>query len=470
MRTPVSTLSPLPPPTGPPLPGPTTTRPPHRWRKFAMLGALVVLVGGAAAVLLLRGSPHAEFSAGSLDVPQAVVEGETLHVGVVIENTGGAAGTKQLTLLIDGSAVDTTTVELAAGATTTAAFSVDGLAAGDHRISLEGVPDVTGSVHVMRAPQFVIDELVVTPEQVDLTVDPTVTVSVRQSNAGEIEGSHTLELTLDGRTVDHRDTTLAGGASGVEVFTLTMDTPGHPVIGVDGTFATVWVLKPAELLIDHVIADPNPVNIAATHDVTVSVQLSNVGESPGTFPLEVSLDGQIVETRQVTMAAGESTEQQFTVNVTNPGPHGLRVNDVDVWLEANQIERPANGATLVNQLGGGSNLLTIENQQDQDVYVVLAAPGDGQPPLLGVYVHAGSTVTIHHLRSGTYTAYFVHGTDWCTYHQRFTGSADYGRFDEDAVFQSTSTTYTVITLTFGSTGVGSPTSDVNPDDFPTASS
>jgi hypothetical protein len=319
---------------------------------------------------------------------------------------------------------------------------------------------------VLTPAEFVIDELTVSPEQVDLAIDPTVTVHARYSNIGEAPGSHSLQLTLDGLPVEQRDISLASGEAGEATFTLTMNTPGHPVIGLDDATATVWVLTPAELSIGRVNVTPNPANLTDGNIVTVTASVSNIGDVDGTFTLELSHDGSVIETRDVAVAGGQSIEQQFTVTLAHPGLQVLSVNGTQVELEVYQIERPADGAVLVNALGGGSNQLTIENQRDEDVYVVLTATGEGQPPLLGVYVHAGSTHTVRGIRSGEYATYFVHGSAWCTYYQRFTAGPHYGRFDDNSSFESTRSSYTIITLSFGASIGWSPTSSVDPADFP----
>jgi hypothetical protein len=497
--------------------------------------------------------------ADAIDAPDAVVAGEPVAVAVHVRNTGDASGQHEFTLLVNGEAADQAAVELDAAADATIEFTVAGLPAGDHELSVDGfadlrhslwvmtpaqfvvdeltvnpeqvdlavdpivtvhvrytnvgeapgahelvvtvdgrpterlevslasgesgdatftltmdtpghpviaVDDVSAELWVLTPAEFVVDELIVTPEQVDLAVDPVVTAVVRFSNVGEAAGTHSLQLTLDGEPVEAREVSLASGESGEETFTLTMVTPGHPVIGVDDATAEVWVLAPPELAVGTVTLSPNPANLTEGNVVTVDAAVSNVGESKGAFTLQLALDGTVVETRDVTVAAGDTIEQQFALTLDHPGLQVVALNGVEVELEVYRIERPGQGTEVVNQLGDGSNWLTIDNQGPEDLYVVLTASGEGQPPLLGVYVHAQSTHTVRGIPSGSYATYFVHGSAWCTHYQRFTADADYGRFDEDSLFESTATTYTEVTLTFGATDGWSPTSDVDPTEFP----
>ena len=212
--------------------------------------------------------------------------------------------------------------------------------------------------------------------------------------------------------------------------------------------------------------EPDEQHLAAGDVVTVTVTASNVGESDGTFTLEFTHGTTVVEIRDVTIVAGESVEELFLVTPSMPGLQTLSVNGVPVELDVYQLVRPGDGEVVVAGLSGGSNRLVIENFRDEDVYVVLTGTGEGQPPLLGVYVHAGSTQTVRGIPSGSYATFFVHGSDWCAHYRRFTSGPDYGRFDDDSVFESSATTYTEVTLTFGSTDGWSPTSSMDPTDFP----
>lgn len=464
---PGSTRSParaMPATSGPASPGATSSGTRHRWRKFGVIGA--VLIGGAAAVFLLFPTSRASFIADSIDVPDSIVAGEDVDVDVHVRNTGDSGGEHEFRLLVDGESAATSTVELEAESGTTIELTVTDLEAGLHELSIEGFDDVRHSLLVLTPADFVIDELRVSPQQVDLSVDPVVTVHVRYSNIGETAGTRSLQVTLDGRLVEQRDVTLDSGESGEATFTLTMDTPGHPVIGVDDATAEIWVLTPAELAIGSVTVTPNPANLTGGNILTVTTTVSNIGEIDGTFTLELAHNGSVIETREVAVAARQSIEQQFTVTIAFPGMQVVSVNDIQAEVEVYWLARPADGTVVINELGGGPNRLTIENQRDEDVYVVLTAAGEGQQPLLGVYVHAGSTQTVRGVRSGSYATFFVHGSAWCTHYQRFTADADYGRFDDDSWFESSPSSYTVITLTFGASDGWSPTSSVDPANFP----
>lgn len=456
----------LPPPTGPVFatPVPARRRP---WRLVALIGALVVLAAGAVTVFVIVTGSSAQVAPVAVEAPATVVADQPFDVSVVVRNTGDAAGDRDVALLRDGVEVDTRNVRVDPGDEVTVAFRVNGLTSGTHEFTLEGAAGLSATVVALTPMNIVIDELTATPDVVDLAQGTTVTVTVRFTNTGQADGEFTLVLLMDGRSVDERDITMAGGDTGEVVFTLSMDARGEHVLEVGDASATVTVLAPAELSVDAVVVSPDPLDMNASPDVTVTASVSNVGDLDGTFPLAVTLGGEVVATRDVTLPAGASSDEQFVVTVQHAGLNSVAVNGVEAGFDVYQLARPTTGTVVVNQLGGGVNQLKIVNDSIYDVYVVLAAPGEHQPALLGVYVRGGESTTVRHLLDGTYVAYFVQGSEWCTYYQKFTGYTDYGMFDEVYTFESPGNYYSILTLTFGATsGTSSPTSDVDPDSFP----
>ena len=317
-------------------------------------------------------------------------------------------------------------------------------------------------------PKFVATALEV-PEAVVSGDDVTVTVLL--GNTGWGAGERELTVLVDeapGRTTD---VSVAGGAEErVEIVIPDLRPGNHKVSLVDFEELTgvVWVMTPPELVIDSVAIEPNPLDIITGNEAVVVVQVSNTGEAEGSHDFQLTLDGQVGESRSITLAGGATTEERFTITVDGPGPREVTVGDTTTTLRVLQLERPGNGALLVNDIGGGPNELRITNNSPQDVVVVLAAPGVGQPALLSVYVQATSSSTVTGIRDGVYSTYFVFGSAWCTYSREFTQGATHNRFEQDASFESSGSFYTYYTLELGGTeGTGVPTVDVPPADFPT---
>lgn len=367
---------PPPPPLGAGLPpDPRGTRRSASWLKPVLISVAVLAAVGIAVMLLVLLVPHAQFVVDSFEVPAAIVSGEDVAVDVALANEGGAAGEQELTVLVDGEPAASTSVTLEAGAREAVTIPVTGLDPGTHELALADWEGLSGHV---------------------------------------------------------------------------------------------WVMTPAEFEIDAVAVSPNPMDINEGEEATVMVTVSNVGEAEGSHGLQLLLDGEVVTERSVdSLDGGATAEESFTVTVDGPGSHEVSVEDLAVDFEVYQLERPANGTTIVNDIGGGANQLTIHNNRTDDAVVVLASPGGDQPALLSVYVRGESSHTVASIRDGTYVTYFAHGSDWCTHRREFTRDTFYGRFEGNDVYESPGSTYTIFTVEFGvGAGDAVPTEGLTRDAFP----
>ena len=93
-----------------------------------------------------------------------------------------------------------------------------------------------------RPALFVTSDLAVVPEEVNIGEEATISVFV--ANTGNLAGSHEVILKIDNVEVATEDITLAGGASETVTFTISKDTDGTYIVGIDGLAATFEV-KPA---------------------------------------------------------------------------------------------------------------------------------------------------------------------------------------------------------------------------------
>jgi hypothetical protein len=297
-----------------------------------------------------------------------------------------------------------------------------------------------------------------------------VVVSVLIGNSGWSAGDHELSVLVDGDVAKTETHTVEGRSESWIDVRLDDLGPGRytiTVADIEDLSDSVWVMTPPEFVIDSIVVTPNPLDFNASHDASLLVQVSNVGEADGMHVVELMVDGVETETRALELAGGATTEESFAIAVAGPGEHEVRVEDTVATLRVNQLARPANGEALVNAIGGGSNELRIFNNSTDDLLVVLASPGPDQPALLSVYVHALSSHTVTGISDGLYSTYYAFGADWCTYAREFTRNASFGRFEEDASYTSNWSYYTYYTLEMGTTtGVGVPTVSVPEGSFP----
>ena len=172
---------------------------------------------------------------------------------------------------------------------------------------------------------FVVTDLSITPHEV--YVGQTVTISVLVTNTGDIEGSHELTLTINNTLVETREVTLAGGASQTVTFRTSRDVAGTCVVIVDGLSETFGIKKlaPANFAISNLSINPLQVDIGEA--VTVSVRVTNTGESSDTYEVNLKIDDVVVDSKQVTLDGGDSVIVPLTVSRDSPGTYTVCVDD-----------------------------------------------------------------------------------------------------------------------------------------------
>ncbi len=259
-------------------------------------------------------------------------------------------------------------------------------------------------------------------------------------------GKYDLRILIDGAPAESTTVELgAGDTQRVEipVSDLSPGTYDLALADWEDLTGTLWVKSAPEFVIENVSIDPKPMDVAKGSKAKVLVSVSNTGETSGDYTLSLEVDGTVTEEKDVFVAGGATAGQTFDISIDGPGDRRISVNGASVDLPVYKLERPANGKVLVNKLKGGSNRVKVVNNFNTDYLVVLAAPGDGKPALLSIYVRAKSSATVNGIKSGTYACYYAYGTDWCTYHKQFTAGDGYGKFESNSKYTSSSSQYTV---------------------------
>lgn len=95
-----------------------------------------------------------------------------------------------------------------------------------------------------RPASFTVTGLSISPSPA--SVGQSVTVSAHISNVGDLGGTYSAELRVDGVLAERRDVTVPGGGSQAISFTLKRDIPGAYPVNIGGTqFATLTVSAPS---------------------------------------------------------------------------------------------------------------------------------------------------------------------------------------------------------------------------------
>ncbi len=152
-------------------------------------------------------------------------------------------------LRINGEVEARTTVRVPAGNTEAVSFEVSRTEPGDYAVEIEAedavdVKVLTGSFTVLEEPPPPPPPL----SSEGLTVEPTevesggsVTISVTAVNDGADAITETVTLRVDGRLIEEKGVTVAGGATQTVSFTHVEEAVGAHSVSVEGLTATFTV-------------------------------------------------------------------------------------------------------------------------------------------------------------------------------------------------------------------------------------
>jgi len=296
--------------------------------------------------------PSAKFVLSDFSISPTTVEpDETVKISVKVTNTGTKSGTKTIKLTIDGVVEKSEDVTLGVQESEIVSWNVKKTTPGTYSVD---VNDLIGSFKVeTEGPEpeppepasFILSNLVVSPSTVE--PDETVTVSVTVMNVGEVEGSYTAELLIDGSKVDEYTVTLDGGFSETVEFTVTEDTEGTYTVSIgelSGSFTVETPSPPpapAEFVLSNLVVSPTTVEIG--EPVSVSVTVTNVGEEAGSYTAELLIDGSKVDEDTVTLVGEASETVEFTGVSGEEGSHTVSVGDLSGSFT---VEMPEEGVGL----------------------------------------------------------------------------------------------------------------------------
>lgn len=265
------------------------------------------------------------FSVSLTETPTGVTAGETVTVPYTVTNTGGAAGTQEVTLTIDDTTVASQSHSLEAGGTVTDEFTYT---TGD-----DDPPAVTATVaSADDSVTTAVDVAAVTAATFDVSIDAplgrvgageTLTVPYTVANTGDDTATQDVVLTIDGDVFARASHSLDPGATASGEFTYTTVAADRPevTVGVEtvGASATtpVSVTEPdADTPVFAVTLDELAETATAGASLTVPYTVTNTGATAGTHNVTLTVNGTAVESQPHTLAPNDSVTDAFTYDLT----------------------------------------------------------------------------------------------------------------------------------------------------------
>lgn len=256
-----------------------------------------------------------EFVIDAVDYPTEVTAGDQFTVEATLVNEG-SGGEEVVTFSFAGETIRNQTLSLRAGEQTTLEF---GLVAPEQEgdtswmLATDAKRD-SGEIAVKNEPAAFEIESVGLPSEGD--AGRFISVDVEVENVGEEKATKSVTLQLDGTNVSTDDLTLPGRADESVNFDMSLPETGGTydftvVVGDDSVTETIEVTgNDPEYVIDGVDA---PTAAELGEELTITPGITNEGGEAGDFRLKLTVDGEVVGTKRVSLDNGESITPSFDV-------------------------------------------------------------------------------------------------------------------------------------------------------------
>jgi hypothetical protein len=278
-------------------------------------------VTGQATVIIRVPAP--DIRVGAVDVRPGEVEvGQPVVVSIIVENLGRAAGSRKLTINLDGRAISQPEVFLDPGQMLTIRREVLEEVVGAHIVSVEGVV-VTFEVKVAdRADlRLVPGSLTIEPQR---TVSGATTIAVvTVINKGGRPGVLGLVLRVDGQFAQIRTVTLQPGELRSVEFKVTGTAAGRHTLSIVGQVEDGGV-EPVETgsfeVLPVLVADLTytaltvaPEKVGSGEPVTITITLDNTGRVKGSRLVVVRVDDRpaVLTPETVIISAADLAKVEF---------------------------------------------------------------------------------------------------------------------------------------------------------------
>lgn len=241
-----------------------------------------------------------------------------------ISTMESGAGDYTTILYVDGVAVQTRTVRVTGPGTTVVTFNTMINEPGTHTVRINNHPDVT--VRALRPASFELNDLQVTP--VEGIIPLNIEVSARITNTGELSGTYTARLYIDGALVETKSFSVLAGSQATVTFRKTITERGIHNVWID-TIPPVSVnaTRPATLNIKDFAV--TPITGTAPVTATITATLENTGDYPGTFNINILQNGATIHQQTITLNPQETRTIILQTQLTTPGTYNYSINNAD---------------------------------------------------------------------------------------------------------------------------------------------
>jgi len=179
-------------------------------------------------------------------------------------------------------------------------------------------------------PKFELSSLEITPSEV--ATGQQATVGADLVNLKDVEATYTIQLKVDGEVVDTKEVTIDAGAKERVSFSYSTETLGTYEVEINGLAGTLEVVNPPEFQVSAL--ETSPAEIVAGESFDISADIENLGEVEGEYTATLTVDGNVMDTTNITLDAGATEKVSFTSSLASAGIHTIELGDLTTTVTA----------------------------------------------------------------------------------------------------------------------------------------
>jgi hypothetical protein len=292
---------------------------------------VIIIAAAAGAYIFVASQPApildlAQIQLTALSVSQIeVVIGQSVTISVNVTNIGTGTGSYVASLLLDGVQIQEKTIQLSAGETKTVEFVVSDAAEGTHSVK---IGNLEGTFTVSNV--FLLSDLAI--NRTEAKVGEPIGIQVKITNRAAESGNYSTQLMINGTSFATKTGGLDGGASANLLFEVVEQAEGtylFTIGSLNGSFKinpSAPPPRPAEFLLSNLLIDPTVTT--PNSPITISVNVTNVGETTGSYTVDLKINNTVAGTKDVQLAGGENTKAVFNVTEANKGTYSVVVGNL----------------------------------------------------------------------------------------------------------------------------------------------
>ncbi|SDY14058.1 CARDB domain-containing protein [Halopenitus persicus] len=303
----------------------------------------------------LQTRPDSDFTVESF-APEDATRDETYTVNATVNNTGSASDLQTVELVDAGTVIDSRSVELNASEQATVTFSyTPDVTDGDQLDLTARTLDDSASATVSVLDPALFEVTSLNDPTTNVMVGDTLSIDADLENTGEAQDTRTVTLLVNGSQVDSRDVTLSSG--GTETPTLTYTPTSDDVGAINVTVDTGDDARSVDVTVAEApaffdvtsLGDP-PSEVTAGDEISIDADLENTGGLEATQTVRLLVNGSQVDSREVTLAGGDTATPTLTYATDADD-----VGTLEVTVETENATESGQITVVADDGNGGGN-------------------------------------------------------------------------------------------------------------------